>query len=159
MSSEKQNVGLAGEYAVASYLCRKGLYAQLTLGNHKKTDLLVEDTESGHLFCVSVKAKKGPQWPKVKGITRKTDVIVFVDFKNKQANDMPDFYVLNLQAWKKLILKLKKQRQRGSIIDRRTNTLHWPSDKGKSNGYYGSYISPKDIEPYKDAWKKVFKLK
>ena len=33
---------MAGEYAVASELCRRGHYAQLTLGHHKKTDLLVE---------------------------------------------------------------------------------------------------------------------
>jgi hypothetical protein len=38
----KESVGLAGEYAVASELCRRGHYAQLTLGSHKKTDILVE---------------------------------------------------------------------------------------------------------------------
>ncbi len=36
-------MGLTGEYAVASELCKRGYYAQLTLGNHyKKTDLIVE---------------------------------------------------------------------------------------------------------------------
>jgi len=34
---------LCKEYAVASELCKRGFYAQLTLGNHKKTDLVVED--------------------------------------------------------------------------------------------------------------------
>ena len=34
-------VGLAGEYAVASELCKRGFYAQLTLGNHKKQIFLL----------------------------------------------------------------------------------------------------------------------
>jgi hypothetical protein len=37
----REKIGLAGEYAVAAELCRRGFYAQLTLGHHKKTDLLV----------------------------------------------------------------------------------------------------------------------
>jgi hypothetical protein len=58
----KESVGLAGEYAVASELCRRGHYAQLTLGHHKKTDLVVETEsgESGAIFRrVSVKSKSG----------------------------------------------------------------------------------------------------
>ena len=35
-TSNKETIGLAGEYAVAFELCRRGFYAQLTLGNHKK---------------------------------------------------------------------------------------------------------------------------
>lgn len=41
MKMSKELVGLSGEYAVASELCRRGVYAQLTLGHHKRTDLLV----------------------------------------------------------------------------------------------------------------------
>jgi hypothetical protein len=55
----REAIGLAGEYAVAFELCRRGFYAQLTLGNHKKTDILVET--SRRLFRVSVKAKTGSQ--------------------------------------------------------------------------------------------------
>jgi hypothetical protein len=37
MKLEKETIGLAGEYAAASELCKRGFYAQLTLGHHKKT--------------------------------------------------------------------------------------------------------------------------
>lgn len=70
----KESVGLAGEYAVASELCRREHYAQLTLGHHKKTDLLVEikSNASGGIFRrVSVKSKSGNAWPKVTGIGKK----------------------------------------------------------------------------------------
>jgi len=33
----KENIGLVGEYLVAAELCKRDIYAQLTLGNHKKT--------------------------------------------------------------------------------------------------------------------------
>ena len=106
---DKQYTGLAGEYAVASELCRRGCYAQLTLGNHKKTDLLVE--RKGKLFCVSVKAKKKSYtWPRVKGI-EKGDILVFVDFQKKAADERPDFYILNVGNWVKLIEKNENSRR------------------------------------------------
>ena len=55
-------LSLAGEYAVASELCRRGLYSQLTLGHHKRTDILIE-TEL-KMFRIQVKANRrvnGPQ--------------------------------------------------------------------------------------------------
>ncbi len=94
MIISKENIGLAGEYAVASELCKRGFYAQLTLGNHKKTDILVEDNKI--FFRVSVKSKQGTQWPSVKGIWQKGDLIVFVDFKGKEASNRPDYYVLTV---------------------------------------------------------------
>ena len=41
MEIPKETLGLAGEYAVASELCKRGIYAQLTLGNRKSVDLLL----------------------------------------------------------------------------------------------------------------------
>jgi hypothetical protein len=35
MGIAKDTLGLAGEFAAASELCRRGIYAQLTLGNRK----------------------------------------------------------------------------------------------------------------------------
>jgi len=36
MPISKDILGLAGEFAVASELCRRGIYAQLTLGTRKR---------------------------------------------------------------------------------------------------------------------------
>jgi len=43
----KSTLGIAAEYSVAGELCRRNLYAQLTLENQKRTDILVfsEDEE------------------------------------------------------------------------------------------------------------------
>lgn len=140
-------MGLTGEYAVASELCKRGYYAQLTLGNHKKTDLIVEYplTESERrLFRVSVKSKTGRTWPKVTGIWEKGDLLVFVDFHKKPSDERPDFYVLNVTAWKEVVRALQKTKNNGAKIDT-TNTLHW-------EGWYGCSVGVEDVKHCKDSW-------
>ncbi len=80
MAIERDTLGLAGEYAVASELCRRGMYAQLTLGHKKRTDLLVESGDT--FFRVEVKTKQRSEWPAVKGIYGNS-ILVFVVFFNK----------------------------------------------------------------------------
>ena len=146
----KEAIGLAGEYAVASELCKRGFYAQLTLGNHKKTDLLVE-TEN-QLFRVSVKSKTGYAWPRVTGISKKGDIIVFVDFNQKTDSHRPDFYVLNVQNWIALIKKLQKSKSGNGKIDKDTNTLYWEPCDGYEKGWKGCSIKLSDVLEYKECW-------
>jgi hypothetical protein len=145
-----ETIGLAGEYAVASELCRRGVYCQLTLGNRKKTDLLVET--DGRLFRVSVKAKQKQSWPKVKGIWQPGDLLVFVDYKNKEITSPPDFYVLDVPAWKKVVSSIKKRKNdpRATINDE--NTLVWPASEGQKDSWVGCQISVTDVKKFKDAW-------
>ena len=59
-------LGLAAEFAVASELCRRNVYAQLTLGMRRRVDILVE-TESG-MLRIQVKAKQRRVWPSCIGM-------------------------------------------------------------------------------------------
>lgn len=156
---DKETVGLAGEYAVASELCRRGHYCQLTLGHHKKTDILVEfrSNSTGAVFGrVSVKSKKGSAWPKVTGISETGDLIIFVDFKNKLADAKPDFYILDVDAWKSVI-RLKQKALKDSKIDNKTNTVYWDPWKGNDKGWRGCAIRIEDIKKYKEQWENVTK--
>src|SRR5258708_28183458 len=105
----KELHGLAGECAVASELCRRGVYAQLTLGNHKQTDILVETKD--HMLRISVKAKQGNEWPSIGGISRRDDFLVLVDLKEKFDKDRPDFYILGLDDWNQLIQEALQRNQ------------------------------------------------
>lgn len=145
----KEAVGLAGEYAAASELCKRGFYAQLTLGNHKKTDLLVESSKT--LFRVSVKAKTGYAWPRVTGIWAPGDLLVFVDFKDKEDTDRPDFYVLDVSQWETIVKKLQKSK--GGKIDKE-NTLYWEPYEGNEKGWKGCQVTVKDVEEFRDRWPK-----
>ena len=147
---DKELVGLAGEYAVASELCRLGLYCQLTLGNRKKTDLLVDSGEN--LFRVSVKSKQKNTWPSVKGIWQTGDLLVFVDYKDKQIGTPPDFYVVDVSTWKKVLENKIKELEDPRIRIDDKNTMYWPGEEGEKNAWTGCSISISDIEDYKDNW-------
>lgn len=141
-------VGLAGEYAVAAELCRRGAYCQLTFGNRKKTDILV-DTKDG-LFRVSVKAKQKKSWARVKGIWQEGDLLVFVDYEIKEIGTPPDFYVLDVHAWKKIVTRKKKNDPRATIDNE--NTLVWSTPEGQTKSWVGCEVSLSDVEEFKDAW-------
>lgn len=156
MLVSSETIGLAGEYAVAAELCRRGVYCQLTLGNRKKTDLLVETKD--RLFRVSVKAKQKQAWPRVSGIWQPGDLLVFVDYKDKEIKtppgitDPPDFYVLDVPAWKKVVTKIKNRKTDKRPILNNENTLVWPPTEGKKDGWVGCQVSVSDIAQFKDAW-------
>jgi hypothetical protein len=154
-SSGREKIGLASEYAQAAELCRLGFYAQLTLGHHKKTDLLVESKSSVMRF--SVKAKTKYVWPKVSGIWQKGDRIVFVDFKDKPLGHMPDFYVLTVSEWVGLLKKIQtRHRSKGENchLDPKTNTLVWPPWEGHPKGWSGCVVRVEEVAPFKDKWPK-----
>ena len=81
----RNTLSIAAEYAVASELCRRGIYAQLTLGHQKRTDILVF-SESGDMTRIEVKAKRGSDWPNCKGIFGSNAFLVFVDYKHREPN-------------------------------------------------------------------------
>lgn len=147
---DKELVGLAGEYAVASELCRLGFYCQLTLGNRKKTDLLVDSGQN--LFRISVKSKQKNVWPSVKGIWQPSDLLVFVDYKDKPIGVTPDFYVINVLTWKKVLKNKIKSIEDPRVRIDDENTLYWPGEEGGKNSFTGCHISISDIEDYKDNW-------
>ena len=84
MKIERQNLNLAAEFAAASELCRRNIYAQLTLGLRKRTDLLVDKPE--RMIRIQVKGKQVTTWPNCRGVYG-SDILVLVDYhKKKQMN-------------------------------------------------------------------------
>lgn len=147
---DKEIIGLAGEYAVASELCRRGAYCQLTLGNRKKTDLIVD--QNGEWSRISVKSKQKRGWPSVKGIWEKGDLLVFVDYEGKLLSDSPDFYVVDVVGWKKVVKRvLKRLNDPRAKVDRE-NTIYWPGAEGEKKTFIGCQITVKDISDFKGAW-------
>lgn len=94
-------LNLAGEYAVASQLCRLRHYAQLTFGNRKRVDIIV-DAATGTLFRVEVKAKQDKEWLRVQA-PRQGDFIILVDFQQMASEEPPGFYILNFSDWVSLV--------------------------------------------------------
>lgn len=149
----KDTLGLAAEFAVASELCRRGIYAQLTLGNRKRTDLLV-DVENGQMFRLQVKAKQKQAWPGVKGVSGPSIVLVLVDYEKKELVERPDFYVLTPSDWKAFInVQLVKP---GKVKDGKVS-LNEDLVPTFKDGWVGMSVRPEQVRKYRERWEKIIK--
>ena len=149
-------LGLAAEYAVASELCRRGIYAQLTLGNQKRTDILVF-SPSGRVARVEVKSKQGSDWPNCKGIADRNAFLVFVDYQARELGESPGFFVLSERDWRKVlerrVAEERKKRPRRRIWITRENYCIWPDQIGPNGKpYTGIGIKAKHLEAYRNRW-------
>lgn len=150
MEIPKEMLSLAGEFAVASELCRRGIYAQLTLGSRKRTDLLVE-TETA-MLRIQVKAKQGRNWPHCKGIFGENMLLIFVDYKDKSPEQRPDFYILTSSDWESFVRRwLSDEISEGKVILNSQNCPIWVSQ----NNFEGINFSQREIIEHKERWKKI----
>lgn len=144
----KELLSLAGEYAVASALCRRRVYAQLTLGNRKRTDILVDTDDN--MMRIEVKAAQNNEWPAIRGLHRIKDALVLVDFTGKTLDDTPDFYILNLNDWKQLVAE-EEERYPNITVDGE-NQIKYP------DGWKGLNLKPARVATFKDKWEKIVGL-
>lgn len=155
MSVAKENLALAGEFAVASELCRRGIYAQLTLGLRKRTDILIE-TETA-MLRVQVKTKQGNAWV-CSGVFGENIILVLVDYADRQLDQRPDFYILTARDWVNFfkVPWVKERIAEGIVKIDKENRPIWHSE-GKST-FRGFRVEPEDIVKHKEKWNKIEKL-
>jgi hypothetical protein len=155
----KEHLSLAGEFAVASELCRRGIYTQLTLGTRKKTDLLI-DTES-KMARIQVKTKNVGNWPFCKGIYGDDIVLVFVDYQGKRLDGepdfyMPDFYILTSKDWETLVKKeLEKKISKGEVKLNSENCPIYINRPVNRKGNRGMDVTPRQIAEHRGRWEKI----
>lgn len=153
------HLGLAAEFAVASELCRRGIYAQLTLGHQKRTDLLAF-SEGGELTRIEVKAKQGREWPNCRGIYGSNVFLVFVDYQHRSINERPGFFVLDSADWRR-VLKHRvaeiQERNPGKRIEiDKQNVATFPDEIQKGGSpYRGMGIRAGDLTAYAEQWTKI----
>lgn len=156
MKISKSILGVTGEYYVAAELGKRNIYAQLTLGNQKRADLLIFSDDYDKLLKIEVKNKQGYEWPNCKGINQKDSFIVFVDFKDLNETQRPEFYVLNEKDWSELVEKKEKDYNK-KYPDRKTvienNVLIFLDEVNKQGKpYMGCGVKPVDIKSFKENW-------
>jgi len=154
---QKQMVGLAAEFAVASELCRRDIYAQLTLGHQKRTDLLIY-SEYNELLRIEVKGKQGRDWPNCKGIYGNNVILVLVDFTGKSELERPDFYILTEKDWIDFVRKeIEKSREKGKRVELDDHNVPVWLDEVNAQGqtYKGISVSPKKIMQHREKWDKI----
>lgn len=159
MKIEKSILGIAGEFAVATELCRRNIYAQLTLGNLKRVDLLTL-SNTGRFLKIEVKTKQGPSWPSVKGLSRQDAFLVLVDFEGKNNTERPDFYVLSSEDW----CAVAKDHIENYLAKHPGRTAHvdadccpiFPEELNRAGKpYSGCSVRVTEVNGYRDAWSKI----
>ncbi len=152
MTVDKSTLSLAGEFAVASELCRRGIYAQLTLGLRKRTDLLIDAPAETKMLRIQVKTKKVKNWPFCKGIFGEDIILVFVDYQKKSGEERPDFYILTSQDWETMVKKeLSDKISQGQV---RLDEHNCPTFVGRKTSQ-GMDVFPEQISEYKERWEKI----
>lgn len=159
MLISRGTLGLAAEFAVASELCRRNIYAQLTLGYQKRTDLLIFGANN-KLLRVEVKGKQGKDWPNCKGIYGENVFLVFVDFAGKSEFERPDFYVLTVQDWidfvKDEIASITARRPEKRIeVDEYNVPVSVTEVNASGQPYRGMGVRPSQIQQHKEQWGKI----
>lgn len=149
---DKGDLGRACEDLVAQHITRKTGFAVTNLNdeknNHPATDLRITGPNDELTYEVSVKAKKTPVWPAVKGISNKRHYMVFVDVRTDEA---PQFYVLSNNDWQNVLKKILGKRDPGAEIIKGALEWNWKSE-GKQKKYRGSMLRPTDIKKFKNKW-------
>ena len=156
---ERSILSLAAEYATATELCRRKFYVQLTLGNLKRTDLLLYAEHRSQLARIEVKAKQGQAWPACRGISGRNSYLVFVDFFKKHRDERPDFYILSADDWlvlaKRLIKRYRRTHQ-GHTIQLKNGVPTFPGGGGKP--WLGIAVRVADIVQYREKWSRFPKV-
>lgn len=154
---ERDMLSIAAEFAVASELGRRNIYAQPTFGHLKRTDLLILG-QSGNLFKIEAKGKQATQWPNCKGISHHNSVMVLVDYAGKTDIDRPDFYILTLDDWLIFINNIiLKHPNKGIEIDS-DNCPIWTTQVRGGKPYKGCGIYVRDVVQHKEKWEKIARL-
>jgi hypothetical protein len=159
MTIEKSILGVAGEFTVAAELCRRNIYAQLTLGNQKGVDLLTL-SRTGTFLKIEVKAKQGPKWPNQRGLPPGSGFLVFVDFADRDDSVRPDFFVLSADDWAAvaqghIATYLKKNPKRTAYVDENNCPVFPGQINSSGKPYRGCSVGVIDVEQHREAWSKV----
>ena len=154
MKTPRSTLSLAAEYAVASELCRRGIYAQLTFGYQKRTDILVFDLKTNKMLRIEVKAKQGDSFPNCRGIFGGNVFLILVDFQNKKLGERPDFYILSEKDWIDFVKSAIKKYPYVEL--NQENCPVWVKQITKSGKpYMGIGIKPDQVSTYKERWNKI----
>jgi len=156
MKTDAEMVSVAAEFAVASELGRRNIYAQPTFGHLKRTDLLVfgkkKDTRP---IRIEAKGKQSKQWPNCKGIADRNSILVLVDFEGKADTDRPDFYILTADDWLEFVKAEIRKRPDKKIQLDSDNCPIWTTQVKGGKPYRGIGVEVKDVVQHKEAWPKI----
>ncbi|WP_448383527.1 hypothetical protein [Desulfosoma sp.] len=116
--------------------------------NHPVTDLIVRNPETGKEYEISVKSTQTNVWPRVRGITKSNEYLVFVSV-TPEAD--PEFFVLNNRQWLAFLKKILPTRDPGGKIVEGTIVWVWGTKENKKS-FRGTQIKKEELKKYRNKW-------
>jgi hypothetical protein len=117
-------------------------------------------SEAGDVARLEVKAKQGTAWPNCRGISGPRVFLILVDYEHREAGQRPDFFVLTVKGWRKVLerrvaeIKARDPKKRITITDE--NVSVFDDQIGRSGKpYQGMSIRPSDLSGYRERWDRV----
>lgn len=140
-SAEKARLSIAGEYGVASELCKRGYDASLTFGNAKAVDIIITDLNNCNLYkTIEVKTTRSNRF-----------VTGFFQKYGDQNTKHPDYWVLvhidkdNISHY-----YILTHQEMGLVQMQRNGMTAWgPIANGCDN------VLLSHIQQYEDQWEKI----
>ena len=137
---DKYHLSLAGEYAVCSELCKRGLDVSITFGNAKATDVILHHHPNGTYKRIEVKTSQ----------TGRFVTNFFQKYYDKTLNNRPDYWVLvYIDKNGQMHYYVFTHEELGEIQMKRNGMTTW----GKVNGCDNVLL--RDIAVYEDCWEKI----
>jgi len=150
--TDKVNLGRLCEYLVKVIVEAKSGWVVENINdqnkNHPRTDLVVHNPYTGKKYEISVKAKQGKAWPRVKGIAKSNEYIVFASLS---PDADPEFFVLNNRQWSAFLKRILPTRESGAEIVSGSIEWNWEKD-GKKKRFRGTAIKKEELSKFRDNW-------
>ncbi len=140
---DKEFLGYTGLFAVSYMLCKKGLFPELTLTRHPDNEILIE--AGSELIRLQVKTKQVERWTELMCDFQRYDFIILADFEETGRRELPIFFILDFDAWKKVLIR------QGSAFPVRIDgrSIKYPSN------WKGIVLLSEHFEENRDAWGKI----
>jgi hypothetical protein len=149
---QKNALGYAAKYAAASELLRRFKEIKIsTETNGKPSEIHLKRKDKTLTF--EVRGKQSDTWPKCMGIESDDRVMVFVDFKGKQDDERPDFYILIKEDWVDFLEREIIPKGRDEVI---IDDHNIPRYRGGT--YIGTGVKQRMIAQHKEKWDKIAQI-
>lgn len=117
----------------------------VTTSAGKKTLFKFQLKPNSTILEIEVHVKKDKEWPMINGVGLPTMILILVDYERKNAQERPDFYLLNQIRWKLFLQEVVIPNPKVKKIQNEYLPI-W------EDGTKGTCIRIENVAKWKESW-------
>ena len=157
-AAEREARGRAGEFRVASELCRRNMFAALTMGNVPNVDVLCSSSDANAAICIQVKTFRAHEKTCMVGLKAEIDyghnfMWVLAGLRDEKHDSCEElFYIIPSDVMATNVKKMHKkwaatEGKNGNVHDKKCSIRNV---RFRSVGKNDKFMF--DVSGYKDRW-------